>query len=228
MPSTATRESRIWDRLWRSGDGISADYPLELLPLKRLEGKSVLEVGCGIIRYSVASRVEGINYTGLDLSGAALRIAADDGSPGVRNLVRGDARRLPFADGSYDFVIAMEMLHVLGAGIFRAIEEMARVSKEEIIFTAQSAEETLRNNGMEKMLDEEYGVMGKVRGLDVIAVTEPSIRATLRAAGLEVSVMEAFTDEEINRMHEPGYAPTYVKNAPKTRFYVEARKKHSK
>jgi ubiquinone/menaquinone biosynthesis C-methylase UbiE len=79
-----------------------------LQPLARLG--SALEVGCGTAHFTRWLGEQGLATMGLDLSIAMLAQAqALDGIP----LVRGDATRLPFADGAFDvaaFITTLEFL----------------------------------------------------------------------------------------------------------------------
>jgi SAM-dependent methyltransferase len=71
---------------------------------------SVLEVGCGTGHFCRWLSDEGLAVVGLDLSAAMLVEARVMGSV---PLVRGDARRLPFADGAFDltaFITTLEFL----------------------------------------------------------------------------------------------------------------------
>ncbi len=71
---------------------------------------SVLEVGCGTGHFSRWLSDQGLAAVGLDLSVAMLTEArALDGVP----LVRGDARRLPFADGAFDLTALITTLEFL-------------------------------------------------------------------------------------------------------------------
>ena len=71
---------------------------------------SVLEVGCGTGHFSRWLDDQGLAVVGLDLSPVMLAEArALDGVP----LVRGDARRLPFADGVFDLVAFITTLEFL-------------------------------------------------------------------------------------------------------------------
>ncbi len=75
-----------------------------LLPL---DGRRVLDLGCGKGRFGRALAERGAGVVGLDLSAAMLRDAH-----GLER-VRGSIRRLPFADGAFDRVVAIETLQHL-------------------------------------------------------------------------------------------------------------------
>ncbi|MCT2587125.1 class I SAM-dependent methyltransferase [Actinophytocola gossypii] len=67
-------------------------------------GRDVLEVGCGSAPCARWLAAEGARVVGLDLSAGMLRYAAAAGeATGIEvPLVRANAERLPFADGSFD------------------------------------------------------------------------------------------------------------------------------
>ncbi len=69
---------------------------------------SVLEVGCGTAHFTRWLSEQGLAAVGLDLS-AAMLAQGLDGIP----LVRGDALRLPFADGAFDLTALITTLEFL-------------------------------------------------------------------------------------------------------------------
>jgi 2-polyprenyl-6-hydroxyphenyl methylase/3-demethylubiquinone-9 3-methyltransferase len=86
----------------------------------------VLDVGCGAGFLSNDLAVRGHEVTGIDVAADALAVAhAHDGSGRVR-YIEGDALALPFDDGSFDAVCAMDLLEHLEAPD-RAIAEASRV-----------------------------------------------------------------------------------------------------
>ena len=99
-------------------------------------GARVLDLGCGAGRHSFALYRRGARVVAFDLDAAdlkdvagmfgAMRAAGEaPGSP-PPTAMRGDAYRLPFADGSFDAVIAAEILEHLPDDT-RAMAELARV-----------------------------------------------------------------------------------------------------
>jgi len=78
----------------------------EISALGPLEGRRVLELGCGAAQWTLALRERGVRAVGVDLSERQL-VHANRLSR-ARNasacLVQGDALSLPFADGSFDVV----------------------------------------------------------------------------------------------------------------------------
>ena len=105
--------------------------------LGRLDGRSVLEVACGTGRFSTLLAERGADATGLDISAAMLARGREKARrAGVDERVeflRGDAARLPFADDSFDTVLAMRFFH-LADSPGRFVAEMARVAREQVFF----------------------------------------------------------------------------------------------
>lgn len=90
--------------------------------------RSVLEVGCGegIALRHLSERMPGVRFTGLELDAPALERGR--ASCPAATLLRGDACALPFADGSFDLVVCLEVLEHLPEPD-RALREARRVSR---------------------------------------------------------------------------------------------------
>jgi len=90
--------------------------------------RRVLEVGCGegIVLASLAARLPGTRFDGLELDEMALEQARVR-CPGAK-LVRGDACELPFGDQSFDLVVCLEVLEHLPEPA-RALRELRRVAR---------------------------------------------------------------------------------------------------
>ncbi len=90
-------------------------------------GERLLDVGCGkgYLLYEFTRVVPGVAVTGIDVSRYGLAHA----KPEVRQtLAAADARRLPFADDSFDVVISLGTLHNLSIeGVVAALREIERV-----------------------------------------------------------------------------------------------------
>lgn len=78
-----------------------------------LEGKEVLEVGCGRGGGAafVAQRFAPARLTGLDFSEKAIEFARSQHADPRLTFVRGDAEQLPFPDASVDAVVNVESSH---------------------------------------------------------------------------------------------------------------------
>lgn len=80
--------------------------------LKHLDGKKVLDIGCGPGRDAKYFAEHGCSVTGIDLAEKFLAIAARQHIPGARFL-KMDMRRLAFPDNSFDGIWACASLHHL-------------------------------------------------------------------------------------------------------------------
>lgn len=90
---------------------------------------AVLDVGCakGFMLHDMAELIPGITVAGVDVSEYAIANAIDDMQPYLKVA---DARKLPFADKSFDVVIAINTIHNLDqADCAVALREIERVSR---------------------------------------------------------------------------------------------------
>ena len=110
------------------------------LGLKLLDGAAsqariprILEVGfgSGLLLPTLARGADLVD--GIDATSEPSEVRAALGRMGIENLgylVKGDARRMPFPDDSYDLVVAFSILeHLPGEALGQAIAEAARVLK---------------------------------------------------------------------------------------------------
>jgi 2-polyprenyl-3-methyl-5-hydroxy-6-metoxy-1,4-benzoquinol methylase len=103
-----------------------------------IAGSSVLDVGTcfGFFPLLLRRRSTALGITALDLSAPTLRLAADAASRlrgGGIEFVRGDARELPFVDGSFDTVTALHVLeHLDDSSAKRAVREACRVARRRV------------------------------------------------------------------------------------------------
>jgi SAM-dependent methyltransferase len=94
--------------------------------LGHLAGRHVLDVGCGDGALAAALLPGGAVVTGIDLDAAMLAAARRRWEGASLHLVQGRAEALPFAEGTFDRVLAVTLLCFVGEAE-RAVAEMARV-----------------------------------------------------------------------------------------------------
>lgn len=87
-------------------------------------GLRILDVGCGTGQSRRIYAPHARTYTGIDLSRVALQVA--QARHGESAWLQGDARRLPFADGSFDVIAFSSVLHHL-ADVTAALAAAPRV-----------------------------------------------------------------------------------------------------
>ena len=90
---------------------------------------SVLDVGCakGFMLHDFKELMPRLHVHGLDISRYAFENAIEDMKP---FLVQGNVRSLPFPDGSFDLVVAINTIHNLPERECRtAVRELQRVSR---------------------------------------------------------------------------------------------------
>jgi ubiquinone/menaquinone biosynthesis C-methylase UbiE len=124
-------EHQGWERVADKYDSTWATSTRQFIPpLLEAAGVSVkmsiLDVGCGPGYVSAAATERGVNAIGLDFSEEMIGIAKEK-FPQVE-FRQGDAQNLPFANGTFDRVVAnFALLHL--ADPERAMSEAARVLK---------------------------------------------------------------------------------------------------
>ncbi len=79
--------------------------------VRSIRGATVLEVGVGTGRVAIPLERHGLPVTGVD---SALPMLARARSKGLHRPILGTARRLPFPDRSFDFVLFVHTLDLLG------------------------------------------------------------------------------------------------------------------
>jgi len=125
-------EKERWDKFWKIGNvGVT---PARRQMFKRFkaiplpEKARILDVGCGSGTWAYFWKDFGYNVIGLDISSKSLEITWGKGVVAIK----GDAKRLPFNDGTFDLVYSDGLLeHFVDPKPI--LEEIFRVSRKYII-----------------------------------------------------------------------------------------------
>jgi 2-polyprenyl-3-methyl-5-hydroxy-6-metoxy-1,4-benzoquinol methylase len=137
MNTTATAHL-AWNQRWQTAEG-RADWlepepaVQQLVPHWHQQGAArVLDLGCGVGRHSLYLAARGFQVTAYDASQSGLdhaaRTAAEQGLALTFRL--GHMTELPFADGTFDFVLAWNVIYHGDEPIVRrTIGEIRRVLK---------------------------------------------------------------------------------------------------
>lgn len=115
--------------------GLPAALDTEVVRLltERLRHRSVLDVGVGTGRFGSRLASSGVRLVGVDLSRPMLERAA---ARGLRRLVRGDARRLPFPTRAFEVVTSQHLLHLIPDWT-SAVAEFARIASSEYLVVVE-------------------------------------------------------------------------------------------
>ncbi|MEV5882128.1 class I SAM-dependent methyltransferase [Streptomyces sp. NPDC052020] len=112
----------------RGGEPRAAAAAQAVLGLVPRGTRGLLDLACGtgIVTRRLAAARDGMRVTGADLASEMVRRAAAR-LPGA--VVRADSRRLPFADGAFDAVTSVWLLHLIDSAgdVGRIVGECARV-----------------------------------------------------------------------------------------------------
>jgi SAM-dependent methyltransferase len=123
---------------WNSISGDLLPERVELLK-KYVVGRTVLDAGCGGGGFVDYLARQGFEATGLDKHEVFLQVARQRQFKG--RFVQADlARRLPFADGSFDTTVCFDVLeHVADDG--QTIRELARVTRRRLVLAVPQADQ---------------------------------------------------------------------------------------
>jgi SAM-dependent methyltransferase len=78
---------------------------------EELRGRLVLDVGCGMGRFSDVASRWGATVVGVDLSSAVDAAAGNLGRRAQVHLAQADVFRLPFGDATFDYIFSIGVLH---------------------------------------------------------------------------------------------------------------------
>ena len=125
-----------------SGPPVTELSPPMIALALRYARERVLDLGCGAGPYAEALRASGRAAYGVEYNPAAAAMARGRGVP----VARADARRLPFGDGAFDSVLAVEVLEHI-PDVEAALAECARVARVNVVLSVPNASVIPHLNG---------------------------------------------------------------------------------
>lgn len=113
----------------RYEDGIYATRATEATKfLAQIEGKRILDAGCGIGFFSGLCNRKNASVYSLDWARALLEHCNHNYNPG--QVIQGDIKEIPFPNGAFDWVLALDVIeHLYDPSKF--LTEIARVLRKE-------------------------------------------------------------------------------------------------
>ena len=106
----------------------------KLLPKDSL----ILDAGVGTGRYALPMQARGYEVVGVDISGRMLKRAKEKG---VKDILRGNLRALPFKDKAFDHSMSVHVLHLIEE--WRgALDEIGRVTRFTFMSVASDRSES--------------------------------------------------------------------------------------
>jgi ubiquinone/menaquinone biosynthesis C-methylase UbiE len=175
------------------------------------DGLRILDAGCGPGHYSAALHERGFCVTGIDGSAEMLAIARAS-SPGVEFTVADLTQYLPLPNGSFDYIVCIEVLRYLPS-VNRVLSELARILRPGgvCLITAMP----LFNANGYWFVNRAAGFLGtkKISPLRQFFTTSSELHKQLRKAGFTtVSVHGVYTGP-VNWVERlaPGLLPRFLR-----------------
>lgn len=163
-----------YDRAWKhhSNDCLE-ETDAELIASALESPGAVLEVGCGLGSLAIRLARKGFHVSAMDVSSEALRQARSEAEKaGVTiDWYQGFAEKLPFADGSFDYVTCCHTLeHV--RDLEAAVAELRRVARRKVVVLVPKQEYKLYADNYHTQFFESADRLVEIFGLPHAKCTE--------------------------------------------------------
>ncbi|MBS3169919.1 class I SAM-dependent methyltransferase [Candidatus Woesearchaeota archaeon] len=216
-------QQEYWDKVWQERDWcIASNFGYGLLDdsdPEFLVGKDVLDVGCGNSEYSSIPDNTKM-FIGVDISGVALRKIKRESTRG--GLLQASALALPLGDNVVDYSVCFEALPLFGEHCGVALAEMARVSREGLLFTVSHPDHKLAL-GNHSPRDLPFGKLFTGTAVSVTAFTESEISTLVTSLGMHLETLAIYTFNQVMNYGVPVRQQTaYVHGNEKEAMYVKA------
>lgn len=187
------------DTLEQPPDALCAQLYQRTLGETRLDGREVLEIGCGRGGGSawMARQLPTRSVTGIDISPKAIAFCTQFHEVEALSFQTGDAEHLPFKDGSFDVVVNVESSHCYG-DTERFLAEVLRVLRQGGTFCWADVWARSRVQDMFDRLDQS--------GMELLSSAEIT-DGVLRALELASPAKEALLTRSVPRFLHPLFRP---------------------
>jgi ubiquinone/menaquinone biosynthesis C-methylase UbiE len=232
MTSEKYGQRKVWNKIFRNRNKATGGRYFYQLALERIRpGDTICDAGCGYTFYlpDLMRRCapNGL-FIGIDFSSVALTqsIKLANGYPDA-HLALADMLHLPFPDNSVDRIFCSETLPYLLGDVERALQELARVARREVIFSLHTrgtyeikgTRTEFRNN---IVIEHKPGAKPPRRIFD----KEEILKLIENTGGLKLEIMQPLRWGELyevpDEMEWPWYLPSMERIAL---YYVSAIKK---
>lgn len=221
------QQQEYWDKVWQERDcDIASNFGYGLLDDSDpdfLVGKDVLDVGCGNFEYSSIPDYAKM-FIGVDISGVALRKIPPVSTRG--GLLQASALALPLGDNVVDYSVCFEALPLFGEHCGTALAEMARVSREGLLFTISHTDHKLALSLALPHLSSRDLPVGKLfTGTEssVTTFTELEISSLVTSLGMHLETLDVFTFDQVMNYGVPfRQQMVYAHGNEKEAMYVKA------
>ncbi len=186
-------DSACWDSIWSDETKAQASYfNLDVNTSMVVKGGNVLDVGCGDLFLSEAYKDRDRLFVGVDISGVALRGARMHMDNGA--FVRASGMELPFPDNSFDAVIALDVVSIMGNDSVSLLREMRRVTAGKVIFDVAHKDIFCACHTRNKF---GYGDIIRVSRFKIAGFDGESLGRLLRDLRLEPLKIKVFMESEV-------------------------------
>lgn len=218
----------FWEQKWKEDpDSVRSEYGYCLvLGDREVDGRKVLDVGCGDLGHLIVP--EAAIYFGVDISPTALQRARENcGNSRKYGFVLADATHgLPFPRNSFDYALSFDTITLLGSVFYKALEEMAKVAKDGVIFTVSHRDPVRMFIPDTPHTDLQYGTLIHDSNCEKVVFTEENVEELLRALDLKPDKIETLSVDNVRRLENPldiEFIPSQYGDV-KSRIYVKALK----
>ncbi len=198
MSVSFDRVAEVYDKTRALPNNVMARL-IEALTLELKDCKAVLDVGVGTGRFAEPLQKAEFNVVGVDISRKMMGKAKEKG---VKDLILGDVRSVPFRDKTFDITVAVHILHLV-AEWQKVLGEICRVSRYAMISLYAASRDPVREAYHELLKQQGYERVHRGKSeQDLRDVIEPT-------KSLYVASYETFADETLANLQQRNHSSNW-------------------